>query len=192
MFKKVELIDVSIMFLFLVFVMLFIKCVSSFSIINIDLLTKKDEGLVPYPTISSWGRNRDFPSSYSEDEKLVLTEQKHDYERVTEEDEMLYRRFLELLKSMRSNERVVTLTTYNGDCFAKPVIVALNKNQSVTFKNTSSQSIGVGMGKDNVWDIGPNQTKTVVPNFTTDQDNQIYWGYSCSELGLAGYFVVEK
>ncbi len=192
MFKNYHLTDVLNTFLFLV---LLISAFKSLGILVIehDLFRSNSKDLaIPYPTISSWGRGREFPLDFTDDEKLILTEQKHDYERVTDEDEVTYQKFLKLLVSMRSNSRVIEIISYNGDCFARPVITEIIKGQSLTFKNTNSSIVNIGMGGENNWSIEAGESKAVTPVFPEQQDDQTYWGYSCSNYGLAGYLVLEN
>jgi hypothetical protein len=140
---------------------------------------------------NTWGKNRVFPEDFTENESLILTEQKHDYERVTEEDQKTYDKYLSLLKSERSKKREISVFRYGNDCFARPVIVEMPYGNKLTVKNTGSEKLNIGIGKGN-WDLAPEEQIAVTPEFDNIKEGENLQGYSCSELGLAGYLILTK
>lgn len=140
---------------------------------------------------SSWGRNRIFPDNFTDEEKLILTEQKHDYERVTGEDQEVYEKFLGLLKTERSRVRKISVSRYGDDCFARPVIVEMNYGEKLTFVNTGKELLNIGIGKGN-WDLASEEQIEVTPEFDNIKIGENLQGYSCSPYGLAGYLILKR
>lgn len=147
--------------------------------------------LEPQPSLSGWGRNRDFPPDFTEEEKIILTEQYHDYERTSIEMDKAYEHFLELLTTYRSRIPELTIIKYKEDCFVRPVILAIKSGQAVILKNINDTSVGLGVGGEQ-WNVPAFESITVYPKLREEVLNQVYWGYSCSDKGLAGYFVKEQ
>jgi hypothetical protein len=146
----------------------------------------------PQPSeIPNWGKNRDFPDTLSLDERIVLTEQKHDYERTTAGEEEDYQYFLNLLKTMPSAGNAINVYKYNDDCFAQPVILKIGYGKELFIRNTGSSDINIGIGKGN-WDIKSGSEIVVYPEFDGLKTGENIQGYSCSPLGLAGYLVIQK
>lgn len=140
---------------------------------------------------SSWGRNREFPDDFTDEEKLILTEQKHDYERVTDEDQRIYEKYLELLRTERDRGGKISVFRYGEDCFAKPVVVEMDYGSKLTLVNTGKEPLNIGIGKGN-WDLAPEQQIAVTPEFDNIKIGENLQGYSCSPYGLAGYLILKK
>jgi len=143
---------------------------------------------IPQATPNKWGRNRDFPPDFSEEEKILLTGQLHDYERTTEELDDAYLRFLSLFKTYVSHDPTIRIIRYKGDCFAQPVVLGIKGGQAVTIRNDNDEWASLGVGGES-WDVPPHDTLIVYPKLIAEVEKQTFWGYACGELGMAGYFV---
>lgn len=144
-----------------------------------------------FQTPDNWGRNREFPPYFSDDQKLLITEQKHDYERTTKEDESVYQKYLDLVKNMPERVSKISVFRYKNDCFADPSIVRVVYGSKLIFQNTGTESINLGLGKGN-WDIEAGEQIEVIPEFDNIKKGDNLQGYSCSPFGLAGYLVLES
>jgi hypothetical protein len=138
-----------------------------------------------------WGKDRTFPPDFTDEEKILLTEQKHDYERTNANLEADYQKYLDIRDSLPVRSSTITIIKYKDDCFVRPVIIKVWPDQKLLIKNPNDTSVNLGMN-GLLWDIPANQDLLVTLKLKETQTNQIYWGYSCSQYGLAGYFVLDQ
>ncbi len=147
------------------------------------------EKVAPTPIV--WGRNRNFPPSFTVAEKILLTEQKHDYERTTPDLEAQYQKYLKIRDSLPVRSSTITVIKYQNDCFVRPTILKARPGQKLLIQNPNDTSANLGMAGE-TWNIPAHGNLLVTLKLKETQANQIYWGYSCSEFGLAGYFVIDN
>jgi len=142
----------------------------------------------PKETPSTWGRNREFPPDFTEEDRIILTEQFHDYERVNEKMDEDYLRFLTLLKTYISYSSILEVVQYKNDCFVHPVLIAVKTGQAITVKNNNGISVNMGIGGED-WYIPEYGEVIVYPKLIEEVENQKIWGYACGDKGMGGYFV---
>lgn len=185
-FKKQKFVDYFVVLLVLSALVLIFRLIERDNT-DVDFIPQG----VPRETPTAFGRNREFPPDFTEEEKIILTEQYHDYERTTIQMDKDYERFLELLKSYRSYTPRLTLISYKDDCFGRPAILVLSEGEELTITNSGDKSVEIGINGGQAV-IGPNETVNLPMKFVEFEENQTIWGYSCSQKGLAGYFIKEN
>lgn len=176
--------DIINLLLIAAFAFLFLRVVKPTGLTFQDYIPQPE----PEETPSAYGRNREFPPDFTEEEKILLTQPYHDYERTTEEMDKEYERFRDLFKTYVSRGSTVDVIRYKDDCFFRPVILGVRSGQAVTIVNNTDIGTSPGLGGES-WEIGPFEKRTVYPKLVPEVENQTYWQYSCSEKGIGGYFV---
>lgn len=139
----------------------------------------------------TWGRDRKFPPFFTESEKILLTEQKHDYERTTPEMEEEYQKYLKIRETLPVRSPSITIFRNGNDCFVRPTIIKVKPGQKLLIINPSDTIVNLGMAGE-VWNVPAGGQLSVKLKLNKTEPGQRYWGYSCSDLGLAGYFVLDN